>query len=373
MHRILMNFDTPVLSYDFEDMYLEVLNNDLLPYPMKDYIETTGKKDLPGTMHDINVVREFLANRTLLLSRENAKAILNAAVMPQSLRTDDRLKIVDACNGLTMQDNFWIRKDRDDRTFSDVCLRRIRLSEASYDIAILGRHISVTVEDLRPDLTTIGMFPKFWHRAENGDVEIWKTDRFSGKVHSAAEIEASEYMLAARANALQYRGEQRDGVLFSVAKCIADDAHSMVPAQDIRDWCAHTGKVIGKYIEERFAKEFANMCVSDYVVANTDRHWENWGFMVDGDNRIVDFIPLYDHNEALIFDKTPHPNTKFHELPYEPMNVTFNEAIRRMASYCSVDFGIVKGLPEPCLGRWRDVDRYIERAQRSCDDFDIER
>ena len=64
--------------------------------------------------------------------------------------------------------------------FEDVCLRKHKLSEKSYDIAILGHHISATREELTPDLSARGMFPEFWHR-ENDSVYLWKSDQIQDR------------------------------------------------------------------------------------------------------------------------------------------------------------------------------------------------
>ena len=41
------------------------------------------------------------------------------------------------------------------------------------------------------------------------------------------------------------------------------------------------------------------MNILDYLVGNTDRHWGNWGFLVDNEtNRPVSLHPLMDFNQA---------------------------------------------------------------------------
>lgn len=46
-------------------------------------------------------------------------------------------------------------------------------------------------------------------------------------------------------------------------------------------------------------EDFFNMCIFDYLIANQDRHSENWGliFKADGD---VCFAPLYDNGSSLL-------------------------------------------------------------------------
>ena len=340
MEYLMMNKDRPVLRFDLEEMYIQVIDNRLLPYPLKDYVLTSGEKDMRGMMRDIQVLRDYLASRTLNFSRENAKVILNCSSLPQSLNTEQRLKIVTACSGLTMQDSFWIKKDGDDRRFEDVCLRKVSLREASYDIAILGKHISSTANELAPDLTTEGMFPKYWHRTGNGDVELWKTDKIGG-ANSRAEVKASEIAKMLGVPALSYRIEEKDGLVFSVCKCIANDEVSLIPIQDIIDWHVHIGREFPKELEIKpfYYRAFANMCLSDYITANTDRHNNNWGVLVNDSNEIISMSPLYDFNQALIADEF---GTNIDELIYEPTGKTFRDSIEEWAFYADVNLSEVK-------------------------------
>ena len=306
-------------------------------------------------MRDISVVKDFFSGRVLNLSRENAKIILNVTNLPQSLRTDDRLKITFACRALNMEDNFWLKKEGENLFFSDVNLRKNSLSEKSYDIAILGHHISATVDELRSDLSSAGMFPKFWKR-ENGKVFLWKTDKFRG-ANSIAEIRTSEMINRTHAgDAVNYFLVEKDGLKFSVSECITTDQKSLIHAQDGIDYCNHNNLSFHEYLSDLFGKEywitkFSNMCVYDYVFANTDRHSENWGFFVNENNKIREMAPLYDFNQCLLADEF---GTDIDSLIYEPTGLTFKETIEKYGCYRSIDFSGVN-LSKECKKRWKKV------------------
>ena len=48
------------------------------------------------------------------------------------------------------------------------------------------------------------------------------------------------------------------------------------------------------------------MNIIDYLIGNTDRHWGNWGFLVNNaNNKLVRLHPLMDYNKAfLAYDTT---------------------------------------------------------------------
>lgn len=350
MEYILMNTNRPILSFDDEYSYLNVIDNDFLPYSIKDYVISTDRADSIRTaIKHLSALKDFLIARTLNLSREHAKVILNIAALPQSLKPSEKLKIVYACRGLNMEDNFWIKTEKEKLTFDDINLRNKHLSESSYDIAILGRHISATLSSLETDLMLGGMFPKYWHR--NGKIiELWKTDK-SGGLNCECEVKASQLLNEAKIPCIIYRKAKRDGLVFSVCDCMTDDDTSLVKATDIADWCRHTNKDFSEFLKN-YEKSFANMVIADFVLGNTDRHMENWGFLINNStNKIISLAPLYDLNQALVIDTMGNSNA-LGELIYEPCNISFNEAAEKYAPLSDIEFG---DLPTESKKRWDTV------------------
>ena len=353
----LMNSNKIVAKFDFDDVYIEVIDNKFLPYELKDHIKTTEFTidGIKKTAKDINVIRDFLASRTLNLSRSNAKTILNVASLPQSVKIEDRLKIVFACKGLTMTDNFWLKKDNETKKFDEVNLRKNRLSDVSYDIAILGKHISATQDELKPDLSTAGMFPKFWNRV-NGEVYLYKTDKYADNISVKSELDCSLYLDRLGVSHIEYEKKEIDGRLFAVSKCIANDDESLIYAGSIKDWCDHTNKDFLKYIKDYYQTNLANMSIIDYVFANTDRHLENWGFIVDNKtNSIKRFAPLYDHNQALIND---YFKNGINELIYEPLNMTFLDAAKEMYNLSNIDWSLLNTSNKNILDRIKIIEKF---------------
>lgn len=91
---------------------------------------------------------------------------------------------------------------------------------------------------------------------------------------------------------------------------------------------------------QRWGAEFASIPVLDYIVVNTDRHTQNYGFMMNNKNgEIEQLAPLFDFNCALVADYFAHDardtlsqmfNTKetLRELAYQYIghtNIIFHE------------------------------------------------
>lgn len=345
MHRLMLK-DEEVMQFDLEEFWIEVKRPELLPFALRDCVKTTNAEmGVKQVLQQFEILKDWLASRVLSLSRSNAKVILNVAALPQSLKTSERLKICLACKGLTMSDSYWLKEDNEDFRSND--LRKHRLCEVSYQIAILGKHVSATRKELRPDLSATGMFPKFWKRT-GFLVELWKTDRTDGFVNTEAELQVSEILDSSNVSHVKYRREKIDEKVFAVSSCIADDKFSMVNASEVRDWCNHCEKDFLSWVLEKFGEAFKKMCLVDYVIANTDRHFDNWGFMMDNETgALVSMIPLFDHNQSLIADEI---GTEIEELIYEPTGLTFKETVEM---YRGVNLVITGVLPQKVEERFR--------------------
>lgn len=355
MLRYLMNDNLPVLIYDLDDQYMAVLNNEMLPYGLRDYVQTTSfssAADIKKSLRDLTALRDFFSGRVLAIGRSNAKAILGSSALPRPLDTGNMIRIAETCHGLSINDNFWTKAENEDIRFEDIDIRRNSLSQYAYPIAILGKYISVTARELRPELVTGGMFPKVWKR-EGDSLELWKTDATDSFVNTLAEINASDILDHSNVNHVRYEKREQDGWVFAVSRCVSTGDLSHVTAQEVRDWCEHTGKDFLEFVESRFPGDFHRMVFTDYVLANTDRHSGNWWFQVDaGTNRITSLGALMDHNQALIADTF---GTDIAGLVYEPTGLTFEKTIEKYAA-CAGEIEMDENvLPEKCLCRYKHV------------------
>lgn len=368
MEKILMNGDNPVLLFNLEDMYMQVINNNFLPLSLQGYIKTTDAHNIKKTIKDIEFLKDFLISRELTLSRSNAKAILISSAMPQSEKTADRLKIVYACRALTMEDNFWLKDAYEKIQFADVNLRTNKLSDVSYDIAILGKQISATANTLTADLMTSGLFPKYWYR-KNGKLYLCKTDKTSENTNTNAELQVSNILEKLGVNAIKYKKMVKDNMVFAVSECFADDSQSLINGYNMQDWCIHHNTTLEHYLNQNYRTDFANMCVIDYVLGNTDRHLGNILLTVDNStNTIKSFGPLHDHNLTLIIDKTGNNkgNVNLNGIIYAATNKPMLETVNQYAQYSDINFDHVT-LPRECQNRWLYVKELQQDLQESYD------
>ena len=82
---------------------------------------------------------------------------------------------------------------------------------------------------------------------------------------------------------------------------IVVDHRSLVSMEVVDVYCANWDINRDSFVLKKDTYAYHMMNLIDYLVGNTDRHWGNWGFLVDNDtNRIEKLYPLMDFNKSFL-------------------------------------------------------------------------
>lgn len=87
-------------------------------------------------------------------------------------------------------------------------------------------------------------------------------------------------------------------------------------------------------VNGKYGEAFWTMILCDYLVGNSDRHQDNWGFMYDQDRKITGLCPIFD------FDHAFEAKEEFFCLPLQLLgepNVTMKEAAYRAVKQLKID------------------------------------
>lgn len=302
---VLLLEDTPVLFVDFTKMETHLYKEQLLPYILRGQFKEPPTGDIAGyyqvSAHNISVFKDYLSSRVLSLSRDNAKQICAACRISQDTGTENRVKICLSCKGVSVNDAFWIKEENSTLQWKDVDVKRNHLSEI-VDVALEGKQPTLTTNPICPELTTKGLFKKAWIR-ENNTLYLLKSDKMSDFANTKAEVFASQILDCTNVPHVQYTMEQLNGL--TVAKCanFIREGQSFVEAHEIIEFCKNTNIDYVKWGLDTFGKDFANISAVDYLLQNTDRHDQNYGFIMDNKTgKLIEVAPLFDHNQSIIAD-----------------------------------------------------------------------
>lgn len=305
----LMLENTQILYFDLQDFTVEVIHEELLPFYLRSNIKkSAAMKDILG---NVQAVKSYLSSRMLSMSRDNAKKIYAAFQIPQIDTVDNRVNICIKCKGVSIQDSYWVQEEGEEARWEDINIRKNKLKDI-VDLSLGGYSPTITTSAICPELTTKGLFRKGWVRMGDS-LYLLKSDKTTDCVNTRMEILASE-ILSCFENAIEcveYVGDDKnmmDGMgHVSVCKNFVGEEYSFMEACEIMDYCRRRGFQYREYCLQTWGAEFASIPVLDYIIVNTDRHTQNYGFMMNNKTgRIERLAPLFDFNCALVADYFSH-------------------------------------------------------------------
>ena len=305
----LMLRNTKVLYFNLPDFTVEVLREDLLPYYLRSNIKKSpNMKDI---MYNVQAVKSYLSSRMLSLSRDNAKKIYAAFQIPQVDSIDNSVNICIKCKGVSIQDSYWVQEEHEPDTWEAINIRQNKLKDI-IDLSLGGFSPTITTSVICPELTTKGLFRKGWVRM--GDIlYLLKSDKTKDCVNTRMEVLASEILecFENRIDSVTYVSDMKnmmDGEgQVSICKNFVGEDYSFVEAWEVMDYCRRLGINYREYCMEQWGEVFAGIPVLDYIIVNTDRHTQNYGFMMNNETgKIERLAPLFDFNCALVADYFAH-------------------------------------------------------------------
>lgn len=301
----LMLKDTEVMYFDLDDFVVNVIRNDLLPFCIRSYIKLP--KSMKDILHNIQVLKSYLSSRILSLSRDNAKKIYAAFQIPQLDSIDNRVNVCIRCKGVSIQDSYWVKNDNEHLQWSDVNIRQNKLSDI-VDLSLSGFEPTITTSKICPELTTKGLFRKGWVSI-GGDLYLLKSDKTSDYVNTKMEVLASEILecFDNKLESIEYASDVKntvDGIaVISICKNFIGEDYSFVEAWEVMEYHGRRKVNFREVCLERWGNEFASIPVLDYIIANTDRHTQNYGFLMNNSTGVIEKLaPMFDFNCALVSD-----------------------------------------------------------------------
>lgn len=272
-----------------------------MPYNL--YLEETDSSDLDTRINNLENFYHWCASRVLTLDRRYAKEILNSIGAKQATTDRDRAMIAISYHGLSLTDVYWIKQDREKLSFSDLSLYRHSLSGAFADVSLSGKQMTLqnsellTQSDVAGDVGTLGVAPKAWIR-EGKTFFLLK----NGELRDVeAELLASKIVRCFQVQSVAYEPSVFDGKKVSKSEIITSEAQGIVSMEAVEIYCLNHDQDPEAFVLKKDRYNYYMMNIIDYLVGNTDRHWGNWGFLVDNaSNALQGLHPLMDFNKSFL-------------------------------------------------------------------------
>lgn len=281
---------------------VKIFNAQFLPYDI--YLEESAAFD--DRINNLANFYHWCASRVLSLDRTYAKQIMNSLGVPQAVTDRDRAQISLSYHCVSLNDVYWVRTVGEAVSFKELNLYDNPLNEAIIPLPLKGKHLTVTNKELAPDLSTKGCFPKAWIRTgtefrllKDGGEEVVRRELAASKICQCFDVPQVIY------EEYFYDGEKvtQSTIVtskrYSMVSKVAYDVYAINNDLDTIEECIRLDPIA-----------YYGMNILDYLVGNTDRHPENWGFLIDNaTNQPVSLYPLMDFNMSFqTYDKLDGAN-----------------------------------------------------------------
>ncbi len=295
MSYILKHFDTALMTFNLTSNGIAGLSAEILD------IDTRYRSRLPLDLEPTNRgVLKWLKRRIIPRNR----AFVQSFLAKLGLNVNDTKGIIEICKGLSLNDCYWVVDETFRGSFEQYNLYDNRFNRVLSLIAYTGYGDTVQSDFAStPELTTGGILAKCWRRI-GGKIILYKagsTGAANAGNEPYSEFYASQIANTMGLNAVEYHLHQWKGQLCSTCELFTHKTRSYIPTGRIvteGGWVA----VLHDYKErgDRYYESLLDMLIFDAVICNEDRHFGNFGVIVDNDtNTIVDPAPIFDNGLSL--------------------------------------------------------------------------
>lgn len=304
-----------------------------------DWVNDELKHLLPiGLMSNPESIAKWLSSRVIPKNRTFADQILSRS----GLSHNNKMGIIQLCKGLSLNDSYWIIEEKFDGKFADYILYDNSFARMSALIAYTGcGSVAVCKEFISsPEYTTNGMLRKCWRRI-NKKIYLYK-----GGTSGAANIgnePYSEFYATQIAERMEFKHvtyglSKWQGHLCSTCELFTDINTAYVPIHKFLPHCtlAKTVEYL-KLLGGSYYDEFVDMMIFDALICNTDRHFGNFGLLVDNaTNKPISLAPIFDNGLSLFSCATDNELRDIYKYAKTLIpafsNVSYDELIKEFLS-----------------------------------------
>lgn len=366
---LIMCGDIEVMSFNLTTGKYNIYHEELVPFALKNNFKIVKpyweiKSDYDDAQrniamqHNSRSVMYWLSNRTLLLSRKNAKKLYNAFRLEQQQDEISRAKLSLMCRACSILDNYWIKVEGDSRSWEETNLRHISLNEIVAQVALHGTSLSLQGSiDNTPEFLTNGASAKCWRRYPDGKLWMHKAGD-NGNTEARIEVMVSNILDRCNVEHCHYEETYDDDLYVSACPAMTDDNISIVPGDIFCAYCNRLGLNVELELKRIDSDGYYKMLVVDYLIANPDRHTQNWGLYYNPNTmELLRMHPLFDHNNAFDIKVMDNENFDSH----------FGTATLKQNALMAIkrcDFHFTQDITRDLFITQRQYDCFMKRAEQ---------
>ena len=295
--------------------------------------------DLPVGINQLSLDKDlhfWWNERSIPLSRSG----LAEALEQLELNTPRSLLV--KCFGLSLSDQYWIKPKGTNLTWKQVNFFDNDFSEDLGELLFGKQFKKGEIKLESPDSTSIGNLKKRWKIIDDKRYLI-KGGSNPFRQEPINEVVASRVMDVLGIPHVTYTPMFSGGYPYSECEDFVNKNQDFVSAQQIcnafkrnndvslYDHFVHCSEALGL----KDVREYLNkMVVLDFIIANEDRHLNNFGAIRDANTlAFIGFAPIFDSGSSFGFDKIPSDFFKEDLIICKPFKKTHKEQLKLVTSF----------------------------------------
>lgn len=309
-------------------------------------------------------LNDWWVDRSIPTSRSGVKKALEV------LNISNPKILLTKCFGLSLSDQYWIKPQNQDISWENVNFFDNEFSEDIGDV-LWGKQLNKDdVNYHSPDNTSDGCLKKRW-KIVNGKRCLLKSGSTPFMQQPFNEVIASIIMDRLNIPHVSYSVIfDENGQPYSICEDFITGNTELVSAwrvmqankkrSDVSVY-QHYINCCELYGVKNIVHAIDQMIVVDYIIANEDRHQNNFGLVRDANT--LEWLypaPVYDSGSSLGYDKLTNQILSGKTIECKPFKKTHEEQLNLVTSFDWIDFGALKGIDKDIKEVFANAGEYID-------------
>ena len=346
---------------EYDNFYaLKLYDTNLLIFSMKNDVF----EGLKSRIIEINYGKKKFLPPDLELSDSGLSSWLKRRLIPKNrafvheilrtlgLRMNDTKAIIDVCKGLSLNDSYWVVPLDFHGSFNQFNLYENNFSEILSLVAYTGAGRTHEAFTTSPEFTTHGMLRKAWRKEHDG-IYLYKGGT-EGAANAGREPYSEFYACQIgermKLRAVHYDLVKWKNILASKCKLFTDINTAYIPVGHLIKYGGLSSCInYFRNISDEAYEDLKSMLVFDALIYNEDRHFGNFGVLMDSRTcRITGAAPIFDNGVSLFnyamkddyrylddYAKTrmPYSGSSFMDICAEVLGERQRKELKRMIGF----------------------------------------
>lgn len=384
----LMHKDIPVIDIKISDYAGDICHINKAMHPEHLPVGVNYKRKDGKILINRAGINNWWSGRAIPESRDDIDNFVNVfgTKMPKTM--------ISRTHGLSLTDAYWIKSVGDNISWSDINYFENSFSHDIGDVLFGAAKDAKNVNVDSPDVTTDGCLRKRWQIINNKRCLV-KAGNEAFNQQPFNEVIASKIMDRLNIDHTVYDMHYQDGCPYSVCETFADINNEYVsawrvvqskPKANHESYYTHYVDICKEHGLENITDDIDRMIVVDYIIANEDRHFNNFGIMRDANTlEWVKAAPIFDSGSSLGYDKISCDIDK--NIKCKTFKSTHEKQLALVKSFDWVDFSKLNGVEDDVaeimstdnakavLGdnRAADIARFVKKRVENLEKYAVQR